>query len=650
MRAIVTRMRRQFSYAHPAKRAGLILLLLAAFSVVGSSAWAYWTTHGTGTASATTGTLNPPTNVVAGNTPVSTTVHVSWTAPATGAAPTGYYVTPSGGSATSSTCGTVSSPAAATSCDYTAITTAGAFTYTVTAVVHSWTAISIASNSVTVVTDMTPPAVTINQAVGQADPTNSGTVAFTAAFSEPVTGFTNGDVTVGGTAGGTKTASISGTGPVYTVTISGATGNGTITASIGASTVLDLAANNNTASTSTDNTVTLDTTAPTVTLTSSPSSPNGTNSWFKSAVTWTPSASDLNGIASCQPFVTYSTPDSATASVTRTCTDNAGNVGTATMTFKYDATVPSGSVTTPAIGATVSGTTVSVASTNATDAAAGVASVQFQVNPAAGGSFATIGAADTTSPYAATWDTTTAVNGSYLLQTIVTDVAGNTFTSVSTNVTVTNAYTFVVSNPGSQIAGNPFGGLTLQLQTNGVNSTTFGGLAYTGSKAITLSGPSTSPSGTAPTYPSTVAFTNGIGTIGANAITLTTAQSTTLTATMTADGIAGTSGSVTVTRANVQLTLSCTSPAQKGSNQILTLGRPSVDIYGNAVTGQPVTVTVSATNVTANLSQSVTILSANLSQTFVETLTTANNVTTVVSTDAPSGYTAASSCSIAHIN
>jgi len=123
-----------------------------------------------------------------------------------------------------------------------------------------------------------------------------------------------------------------------------------------------------------------------------------------------------------------------------------------------------------------------------------------------------------------TWDTTTAVNGSYLLQTIVTDVAGNTFTSVSTNVTVTNAYTFVVSNPGSQIAGNPFGGLTLQLQTNGVNSTTFGGVAYTGSKAITLSGPSTSPSGTAPTYPSTVAFTNGIGTIGANAITLTTAQ------------------------------------------------------------------------------------------------------------------------------
>jgi hypothetical protein len=71
-------------------------------------------------------------------------------------------------------------------------------------------------------------------------------------------------VTVGGTAGGTKTAAITGTGPVYTVTISGATGNGTITANIGASTVLDLAGNNNTASTSTDNTVTLDTTAPTV--------------------------------------------------------------------------------------------------------------------------------------------------------------------------------------------------------------------------------------------------------------------------------------------------------------------------------------------------------------------------------------------------
>ena len=545
MSAIVGRIRHQFSDARPAKRAGLILLLLAAFTVVGTSAWAYWTTTGNGTASTTTGTLNPPTNVVAGNTPVSTTVHVSWTAPTSGAAPTGYYVTPSGGAATSSTCGTVSSPAPATSCDYTAITTAGAFTYTVTAVFHSWTAISSASNSVTVVTDMTPPTVTINQAVGQADPTNSGTVAFTAVFSEPVTGFTNGDVTVGGTAGGTKTAAITGTGAVYTVTISGATGNGTITASIGASTVQDLAGNNNTASTSTDNTVTLDTTAPTVTLTSNPSSPNGTNGWFKSSVTWAPNGSDLSGIASCQIPVAYSSPDSMTASVTRTCTDIAGNIGTGTATFQYDGTAPAANVTSPANLASVVGTSVAVTSTNAADTTSGVASVQFQVKPAAG-TFANIGAADNTSPYAATWDTTSVVNGSYLLQTVVTDAAGNTFTSGSTSVTVANVYAFVVSNPGPQTAGTAFGGGTLQLQVNGVNSATFAGAAYAGNKVIGFTGPSTSPSGTAPTYPLTVAFTDGLGTIGANAITLTTAQITTLTATMTADSIAGTSGTLTV--------------------------------------------------------------------------------------------------------
>ncbi|MBV5330863.1 hypothetical protein JZU69_00200, partial [bacterium] len=42
------------------------------------------------------------------------------------------------------------------------------------------------------------------------------------------------------------------------------TGNGTVTASITANTVQDLAGKNNTASTSTDNTVTYDTTGPTV--------------------------------------------------------------------------------------------------------------------------------------------------------------------------------------------------------------------------------------------------------------------------------------------------------------------------------------------------------------------------------------------------
>ncbi len=45
------------------------------------------------------------------------------------------------------------------------------------------------------------PSVTINQAVGQADPTNSTTINFTVVFSESVSDFATGDVTLSGTAG-----------------------------------------------------------------------------------------------------------------------------------------------------------------------------------------------------------------------------------------------------------------------------------------------------------------------------------------------------------------------------------------------------------------------------------------------------------------
>ena len=71
----------------------------------------------------------------------------------------------------------------------------------------------------------------------------------------------------------------------------------------------------------------------------------------------------------------------------------------------------------------------------------------------------------------------------------------------------------------------------------------YGNLAtgYTGSQAITFTGPSNSPSGTAPIYPATVNFNAGVGTAS---ITLVDAQSTTLTATQ---GLAtGTSASFTV--------------------------------------------------------------------------------------------------------
>jgi hypothetical protein len=63
--------------------------------------------------------------------------------------------------------------------------------------------------------------------------------------------------------------------------------------------------------------------------------------WYNHPVPVTVAGTDsLSGIASCTT-VTYSGPDSASASVTGTCTDNAGNVSsTKTLSFQYDATAP----------------------------------------------------------------------------------------------------------------------------------------------------------------------------------------------------------------------------------------------------------------------------------------------------------------------
>ena len=145
---------------------------------------------------------------------------------------------------------------------------------TVIAVVNAGGAVDVANNTNfaststdnTVTYDNAVPSVTINQAVGQADPTNVGPINFTVIFSKTVTGFTNTDVTLTGTATGTLTTVVTGSGTTYNVAVSGMTGSGTVIASIPAGGAVDTAGNGNTNSTSTDNVVTFDVTAPTVTI------------------------------------------------------------------------------------------------------------------------------------------------------------------------------------------------------------------------------------------------------------------------------------------------------------------------------------------------------------------------------------------------
>jgi uncharacterized repeat protein (TIGR01451 family) len=89
------------------------------------------------------------------------------------------------------------------------------------------------------------PAVTIASASGS--PTSSNPVNFTVTFSEPVTGFATGDVTLVGTAVPTS-AVVSGGPTVYTVAVSGMTASGDVTATIAEHVAQDVSGNWNTTS------------------------------------------------------------------------------------------------------------------------------------------------------------------------------------------------------------------------------------------------------------------------------------------------------------------------------------------------------------------------------------------------------------------
>src|SRR5207244_2330214 len=95
-----------------------------------------------------------------------------------------------------------------------------------------------------------------------------------------------------------------------------------------------------------------------------------------------------------------------------------------------DTTPPTVSITAPVAGATISGTVT--VSASATDNV-GVVGLQFKLDGA------NLGAEVTAAPYAISWNTTGATNGSHTLTAIARDAAGNTATSSAVSVTVDNA-------------------------------------------------------------------------------------------------------------------------------------------------------------------------------------------------------------------
>ena len=105
-----------------------------------------------------------------------------------------------------------------------------------------------------------------------------------------------------------------------------------------------------------------------------------------------------------------------------------------------DTTPPTVSLTAPANGATVSGTTTTVSAT-ASDNSGTVSGVQFRLDGA------NLGAEDTTSPFSTVWNTTTETNGAHTLTAVARDPSGNTATSSSVSVTVSNGDTTPPTSP-----------------------------------------------------------------------------------------------------------------------------------------------------------------------------------------------------------
>jgi len=182
--------------------------------------------------------------------------------------------------------------------------------------------------------------------------------------------------------------------------------------------------------------------APTVTITSPADAAT-----VSGTIDVTADATDDKGVTKAEFFVDGTTKigeattapyaiswDTATVvdgphTITATATDTIGQTASDSISVTVDNTAPTVNITSPTEGATVSGTIDVTA--DASDATSGVAQVEFFVDDASIG-------VDTTAPYAVSWNTTTATNGSHTLQAVATDDSEQSTESALVNVTVDN--------------------------------------------------------------------------------------------------------------------------------------------------------------------------------------------------------------------
>ncbi len=170
------------------RRGRLRLVLLAAVSafalvvVPATSADAYWSTSGAGAGAATVDTLAAPATVAVSSYGPTVTVTWAGVSPPVGTL-TGYYVTRYAGASPANACGTDPAnpatfvPAGTTTCADASVPD-GTYTYTVTAVLQTWTAVSPSSNAVAVVGDISKPSQSVTLAAGATNAYLSGVTLY----------------------------------------------------------------------------------------------------------------------------------------------------------------------------------------------------------------------------------------------------------------------------------------------------------------------------------------------------------------------------------------------------------------------------------------------------------------------------------------
>jgi len=295
-----------------------------------------------------------------------------------------------------------------------------------------------ASNTLSLTYDSTAPTVTLAASVSS--PTNSGAYTITATFSEAVTGLTLGDFSV---TNATSTGFTALSTTVYQVTITPVNGT-TAAISIPATSATDSAGNFNTVSNTLS--LTYDATAPSVTLTSSVTSPTNSGAYtitatFSEAVTGVTigdfsvtngSAGNFTALSTTVYQVTITPTNGTTAAISlpaNSATDSAGNFNTVsnTLSLTYDSTAPSVTLTSSVTSPTNSGAYTITATFS--EAVTGVSAADFTVTNGLAGSLVAVSTTVYTVIITPTNGTTSAIT---FPANSATDTAGNTNTVSNT--------------------------------------------------------------------------------------------------------------------------------------------------------------------------------------------------------------------------